>query len=156
MRKTELEKRPDMIEAVEHLARTSMPQRMISARIGISVETFRNYLKRGRELMDEPPVDHNGNEEELTEQQQLYLQFFRAYEVSRSDFILDFHNRVWETAEPRTLLTIVERLFPKEFGPKTTWDEEQIDKWLSANFSEKGKNEILQAMENDLERRMYE
>ena len=156
MRSTELEKRPEMIEQVRMLARTSTPQKFIAPQLGISYSTLRNYLIAGEKLMDQPPVDEDGQPVELSKQQQLYLEFFKAYEVSRSELILDFHDKVWEKAEPRTLITLMERLFPREFAVKTVFDEEDLERWLRSNFTEEAQNRILEIMRSDIDARLYE
>ena len=142
-RPPKISREPSLIGQASHLAREGLPIRFIAPQIGIAEKTMRTYLKNGLEASDIPEADR-------TDLQELYHQFWLAYEEGRSDYVKEVHQKITENAEPRTLLTLLGRLFPDVYGEKTTFHEDDLERWLSRSFSEEAQEKIRQIMKEDL------
>ena len=148
MRKTELEKRPDMIDQVYILAKEGLPIKTIAPMLGVSRDTMFNYFRHGRD-------SESINEDERTDKQQLYLNFFSSFELGQAEFVREMMKTIREKGESRTLLTLLERLRPKEFGVVTRFDEEDIERYLRGTFAEETVEGIYKLMREDINARIY-
>ena len=148
MRKTELEKRPDMMKQIEILAREGLPIKTIASMLCVSRETMYNYFKQGRDAEKIDP-------DERTESQGLYLQFLHTYEKGQAEFVRETMRVIREKGEPRTLLTLLEKIRPRDFGPVTRFDEDGIERYLRETFEEETVEGIYKLMREDINARLY-
>ena len=146
MRKSELEKRPDMIDEVEKLSADGLPQKFIASKIGITVQSFRKYNSRGSEFVE-------SDRDELSDKDQLYLEFHEAYEKGRAQFVHDIHNEIAWKSEPRTKLTLLATLFPQEYATKTVTDLDDLAWKLRKEYGDEPTDKVLkillEAIENE-------
>lgn len=84
-------------------------------RAGVTYDTFRNWRNRGEELA--VIVDQAENDTELTDDDFLFLSFFKAVEAANSEaqfnHLVNLENH--SSSDPRVSMWILENRFPNDF-----------------------------------------
>ena len=139
MRKSKLERNPDMIDDIAEMAEEGLPQKFIASAVGMTYQTLLNYLKRGAKACD-------SEYESLDESEKLYLSLYNAFEKGRAEFARKLHNEVAWGAEPRTKLTMLASLFPKEYGTRTVTDLDDLSWKLRKEYGDEATDKVLKIL----------